>query len=1601
MSFCKQLALAALLVGAAGIAGAQAKVQITPGTIAVYAGGSGTCYGATDSFGDGCPAITSANLQNSQGLALSPSGTLYIVDYYNNRVRLVDGNLHMQTFAGAGGGCPGQTDAIGDGCPAALATLNGPSGIAFDASGNAYITEYGFVSNITPRIRMVSAANGIITTFAGTGVQGYSGDGGQATSATFEEPTSLAVDTTGNVYIVDLAASVVRMIDTNHKITTIVGGGSGCSGQTDSVGDGCPATSATLYDPYGITVDSTGNMYVADTNNNRIRRIDAGTGIITTVAGTGVQGFSGDNGPATAAELSYPEQVVVDAKGNLYITDSFNIRVRKVDTAGNITTVAGGGAGCTFTPCSALESTLTDGSGYPVGLTLDQAGNLYTGSGDLVQLVGPEGAVAFPATDLGQSSAPQTIVLSNLGTAPDTLPATLAGYALTGNTSEFALTGGTCLSNPAVAPGASCTLQAVFTPSAVSLRSAIVTYSDTALGSPHTITLYGTGAVAASQSITFPSIGSATYGDYYPILLSATASSGLPVTYSVVSGPATLSGYELTLTGAGPIVVQADQPGNAFYLPAASVQQTFTAAKATLTVVANQIQRSTTQLNPPALTYYIYGFVGNDTQLSATTGQPALVSNAPPNPPAGNYVITVSAGTLASQNYTFTFQNAFLDILPPSGTQTTLTLSTATATNQDMVTLTATVTTIGPLVPGNVTFSDSNGHILGHAAITGQYPVYAEPSTATISRRFPPGQYQILAKYDGTPLFTPSASAPQSLTVTGTQPTTTTLTVQPNAATPANSDLTASVLGLGAQPPSGSVTFNDVTASAVLGSIAPSGVGSGFKIQQFGSGTTASRIIVCDFDGDGIQDLITTDQQNLYISYGQGDGTYYSPVTFPVGTNLQSLAVADFNADGLLDVAVGDFAAGSITVISDGGEGGLQSYVTQLPAPSNPVALAVGDFNGDGVPDLAVAQNNGQNPVTVLISDGSGNFLYPQNYGSGAAKDISVGDFNGDGNLDIAISTGTNVSVLLGKGDGTFQPPVSSPVNGSAITSGDFNNDGKLDVALANGGAVVVALGNGDGTFQAPASYSVSTNAASIATADFNQDGHLDLVASDATSGARGTSVLLGAGNGTFQSPQTYNVGSGMGGLAVADLNGDYTPDLITIDSSSGEVSTLLGGIVSKATLANIDIVGAGPHTISSSYVPGSSSTYTGSVSNTVTINAQPVTISGISPQVIAAGANGALLAISGTNFSSGTIALVNGTPLSTTYVSPVQLTVAVPATLLGQPAILPIQLQTGSVLSNTISLTVVPDVSLTSLTPALTVAQSAATSITATGVNFTPTTVLQFNGTALPTTYVSATQINAVIPAASLTTAQTAQITAYDTASTSQSAGVPFVVLPSPAVIFTGPATSAAGTQPSLNFQISQPYPIAIAGTMTLTFQPSQGEPDDPSIQFSSGGRTLNFNLPANSATTPTVQLQSGTVAGTITVTLTLTANGVNVTPSSIAPVAISVPKTEPVITTQSIVRNANTVTIYVTGYSTSRDMANAYFNFTPISGAKFKESSFTVPVGPLFSAWFASTPSNQYGSTFTYFQTFTLDSKATDVESVSVTLENAQGKSQPEVVQ
>jgi sugar lactone lactonase YvrE len=221
----------------------------------------------------------------------------------------------------AGNGTPGFS---GDNGPATSAQLYGPDGIAVDSAGNLYIAD-----SVNNRIRKVS--NGIITTVAGNGTAGFSGDNGPATSAQLYSPSGLAVDSAGNLYFADGANYRIREVS-NGVITTVTG-----NGTPGHSGDNGPAANATI-NGFFVTVDSAGNLYIGDNNNHRVRKVSGGT--ITTVAGTGTPGFGGDNGPATSANLAFPAGVAVDPAGNLYIADVGNYRIRMVSN-GVITTVAG------------------------------------------------------------------------------------------------------------------------------------------------------------------------------------------------------------------------------------------------------------------------------------------------------------------------------------------------------------------------------------------------------------------------------------------------------------------------------------------------------------------------------------------------------------------------------------------------------------------------------------------------------------------------------------------------------------------------------------------------------------------------------------------------------------------------------------------------------------------------------------------------------------------------------------------------------------------------------------------------------------------------------------------------------------------------------------------------------------------------------------------------------------------------------------------------------------------------------------------------------------------------------------------------------------
>ena len=301
------------------------RVDLTTGVITTVAGG-----GTTD-LGDGGPATDATFSSHPMRVTGDHAGNLFVTDAHHARIRKIDAATNTITTV-AGCGTEGYS---GDDGPAVHAQLASPHGSALDRHGNIYIADLK-----NDRIRKVEAETGVITTVAGNGEHGYSGDGGPATQAMLASPIAVFATEDGDLYIADHRNSRIRKVDSvTGTITTVAG-----TGEQDFSGDGGPANRAAISLPRDVALHADASLYIADGANNRIRRV-APDGTISTVAGTGRAEFSGDGGPAHKACLSMPYSIALDRDGSLYVVDTGNYRVRKIDaTTGIITSVAGNGS---------------------------------------------------------------------------------------------------------------------------------------------------------------------------------------------------------------------------------------------------------------------------------------------------------------------------------------------------------------------------------------------------------------------------------------------------------------------------------------------------------------------------------------------------------------------------------------------------------------------------------------------------------------------------------------------------------------------------------------------------------------------------------------------------------------------------------------------------------------------------------------------------------------------------------------------------------------------------------------------------------------------------------------------------------------------------------------------------------------------------------------------------------------------------------------------------------------------------------------------------------------------------------------------------------
>ena len=539
-------------------------------------------------MGDGGSAI-SAELNRPCGVAVSATGTIYIADQYNQRVRQVSSAGTITTVAGGGNG--------GDGGPATKALLAGERATV-DSSDNIYLGD-----DLTARVRRVDNASQIIRTVAGTGINGFAGnfggDGGAATTSELDFPGKPTLDSLDDLFIPDGGSNRIRRVDASTQVITTVAGGGSCG---TSNGDGGPATSACLSNPTAVTLDAVGDVFIADFQSQRIRRVDAATQIITTVAGDGNAGYSGDGGPAVSAELSNPFDLAVDASGNLYIADSQNNRIRRVDAVTNvITTVAGNGTAsycgdgglatkaCLNNPGGlALDSegnlyiadsannrvrrvdaatqaiTTIAGNGtagfsgdggpstaaeldLPLAVSLDSKGNLFVSDGsNRVREFSIAGianftpaSLSFANQNVGAASNVQTLSLSNTGSEA----LTIAGIVLGGTNGEDFGETNTCGSS--VAAGASCTISVTFKPTGADSRSGTLTITDNSsgvAGSTQTVDLSGTGVAAEvtlgaiTPAIAAENVGTASSASTVTLTNSGNAS--LTISALAISGPA-------------------------------------------------------------------------------------------------------------------------------------------------------------------------------------------------------------------------------------------------------------------------------------------------------------------------------------------------------------------------------------------------------------------------------------------------------------------------------------------------------------------------------------------------------------------------------------------------------------------------------------------------------------------------------------------------------------------------------------------------------------------------------------------------------------------------------------------------------------------------------------------------------------------------------------------------------------------------------------------------------------------------------------------------------------------------------------------------------
>jgi sugar lactone lactonase YvrE len=809
-------------------------------------------------------------------------------------------------------------------------------------------------------VREVVKATGDIITVAGNGIAGYSGDGGPATAAELNGPNDVLVDASGNLFISDYFSNRIREVfKATGVIITVAGNGTaGFSGNNG------PATAAELFNPHGLAIDAAGDLFLADSINAEIREVVKATGDIIAAAGDGTSGYGGDGGLATSAELDYPIDVALDPAGDLFISDFFNDRIREVVKAtGDIITVAGNGtAGFSGDGGPATSAELD----HPVGIALDSAGDLFiadNGNDRVREVVEATGDIVTVAGSgaIGYSGDGGPAISAELDN-PQRLVVDPEGDLFISDSYNNVIR--------------EVTQSVTVTISTTARLTPIISWPD-----PLAI-IYGTAIGGTQLDATASYGGSTVAGTFY---------------YSVESGTILEAGI-LTL------FVTFEPTDTVDYQPVSTQ----------ITLVVDPLRPTITWPNPAAITT---GTALGAIQLDATASVPGTFTYSPA---AGTVLsgglsqtLSVTFTPLDATDYAIATDTVSINVLIV--TSTSVSVSSLSAPLHHPLTLTATVSAPAgsPIPVGSVTFFDGTTPI-GSGMLNASGKVSLVVSTLGL------GQHAITATYAGNASDLTSRATAVPIRVGDA--------VSGDYDGDGKSDI---------------AVFDQTTATfEILYS------GGGSRIQQLGNPADKLIPVAGDYDGDGKTDLAIYDQTlaEFFILYSNG-GSLALPFGNPHDVNIP--VVGDYDGLGKTDIAIYDQTAAVFYILySNGGSLALQfgnSHDVNIPV--------AGDFDGDGKTDIAIYD---QTAATFLI-EYSGGGTRVQQLGNKNHVNVPIAtDFSGSGKTDLTIYDQTaGVLYSLEPNGGTIAQPFGNPADNNIPLAGDYFGDGKTDIGIYDATATV------------------------------------------------------------------------------------------------------------------------------------------------------------------------------------------------------------------------------------------------------------------------------------------------------------------------------------------------------------------------------------------------------------------------------------------------------------------------------------------------------------------------------------------------------------------